>query len=600
MSPRRSSRARTSQPNPSSQPQLNSSSSSVSSGRAASGARPNQKNPSPGSSVPSRSLSSEEIEGSAKPQSRRTRSSQDDAKVGVIANHVEDDEEEGEEEVTRCICGNLEYPGMPVPASDNTKSGPKSMTMSGLAPSSNILPEDTGGMFIQCDICKVWQHGGCVGIMEEAMSPEEYFCEQCRKDLHKITTSINGQRYSRYLPVQLSPSPHSSTTSPILEDSAKKIREGRSSRTNAEPHTGKRRATMNSRDSAYDEAEQLRRAIEESKKEVKVANSEFGRKGKRSRSDSEQRKGDTKRQRTTSSSPPSDSKTLPPEPASDDDNDNETKPQDGGQNKIRGAAARNHRNKELREQEERREQERAEAAAKRKARSERRRGDDSDPSPEPAPSKNLKPEALASTLATRTPSLPKPSHKKTGRPPTKRGRVGRNQYTRDRDPQLSSLANPDPNTSPAGSNGSNGSNGGTPHINGTHSPSNHAHKPGTNDIGGGTKAKLKHLNPNRTTMNDMKRRVAAILEFISHTQAEMATRNPTRASSTITPPDSGGSVKDGAVGGGGMAQKLLEGQNLLDGLEVDAFKDLSSGEMMEVLTKKLMKWQGEYGKWGDK
>lgn len=45
---------------------------------------------------------------------------------------------------------------------------------------------------------------------------------------------------------------------------------------------------MNSRDSAYDEAEQLRRAIEESKKEVKVTNSEFGRKGKRSRSDSEQ------------------------------------------------------------------------------------------------------------------------------------------------------------------------------------------------------------------------------------------------------------------------------------------------------------------------
>ena len=48
---------------------------------------------------------------------------------------------------------------------------------------------------------------------------------------------------------------------------------------------------------------------------------------------------------------------------------------EGGQNKIRGAAARNHRNKELREQEEKREQERAEAAAKRKARSERRRGD---------------------------------------------------------------------------------------------------------------------------------------------------------------------------------------------------------------------------------
>ena len=46
---------------------------------------------------------------------------------------------------------------------------------------------------------------------------------------------------------------------------------------------------MNSRDSAYDEAEQLRRAIEESKREVSAASTEAGaRKGKRSRSDSEQ------------------------------------------------------------------------------------------------------------------------------------------------------------------------------------------------------------------------------------------------------------------------------------------------------------------------
>lgn len=46
---------------------------------------------------------------------------------------------------------------------------------------------------------------------------------------------------------------------------------------------------MNSRDSAYDEAEQLRRAIEESKKEVETTKADLGvRKGKRSRSDSEQ------------------------------------------------------------------------------------------------------------------------------------------------------------------------------------------------------------------------------------------------------------------------------------------------------------------------
>ena len=46
---------------------------------------------------------------------------------------------------------------------------------------------------------------------------------------------------------------------------------------------------MNSRDSAYDEAEQLRRAIEESKRESAAAiNAAGSRKGKRSRSASEE------------------------------------------------------------------------------------------------------------------------------------------------------------------------------------------------------------------------------------------------------------------------------------------------------------------------
>jgi hypothetical protein len=28
--------------------------------------------------------------------------------------------------------------------------------------------------------------------MDEAASPDEYFCEECRKDLHKVTTSPKG------------------------------------------------------------------------------------------------------------------------------------------------------------------------------------------------------------------------------------------------------------------------------------------------------------------------------------------------------------------------------------------------------------------------
>lgn len=98
-----------------------------------------------------------------------------------------EDEIAEEEEVTRCVCGHQDYPG---PPSDGGKS--KDGQLSSPAPGSDIMGDEGGGLFIQCDICKVWQHGGCVGIMEEAASPEEYFCEECRKDLHRIMSSPHG------------------------------------------------------------------------------------------------------------------------------------------------------------------------------------------------------------------------------------------------------------------------------------------------------------------------------------------------------------------------------------------------------------------------
>ena len=50
-------------------------------------------------------------------------------------------------------------------------------------------------------------------------------------------------------------------------------------------------------------------------------------------------------------------------------------PEGESQKMIRGAAARNHRAKELREREEQREKQKADAAGRRKGRAERRRGD---------------------------------------------------------------------------------------------------------------------------------------------------------------------------------------------------------------------------------
>ena len=110
----------------------------------------------------------------------------------------EDDEEE--EEITRCVCGNQDYPGAPVPITEQSieVEVDQKATIKDEAnlDSSMVTPDgpsdESGGLFIQCDICKVWQHGGCVGILDQSMSPDEYFCEQCRRDLHKIVIGKNG------------------------------------------------------------------------------------------------------------------------------------------------------------------------------------------------------------------------------------------------------------------------------------------------------------------------------------------------------------------------------------------------------------------------
>lgn len=115
------------------------------------------------------------------------------------------------------------------------------------------------------------------------------------------------------------------------------------------------------------------------------------------------------------------------------------------------------------------------------------------------------------------------------------------------------------------------------------------------------------MNPSRTSMNDMKRRVAGILDFIGRTQVEMATEVPLvpvskSTSSPIsketlkTPLENQGLIKDGT-----RSQPEDQWQDAMNGeFDIDQFKHLGSLEMMEVLTRKLMKWQGEYGKYGEK
>lgn len=203
------------------------------------------------------------------------------------------------------------------------------------------------------------------------------------------------------------------------------------------------------------------------------------------------------------------------------------------------------------------------------------------------------------------PALPdhppsKAVQKKTGRPPAKRGRVGRNQYTKDRDLPVEI---PITTISPVRSNNSHEGENGTLQFNSNSISSGFA-----DNNGFGKPSKPRYMNFNRTSMNDMKRRVAGILEFISHTQVEMAgvgAPSATKSStSSNTPPEN--NVKRGDGHGNSLKHGMDTGERVnaalvdLDGISEQAFAALSSVAMMEVLTRRLMKWQAEYGKWGEK
>ncbi|KAH8423503.1 Histone deacetylase complex subunit [Aspergillus melleus] len=196
MTPRRSSRARTSQPSPAVFQHTNSSSSSNSLTRERS-TRSNHKIPSP-----NRSQSIDDADEGSKndfPQTRQRQRTRGEEDNGINGDGEEEEpEEDDEEEVTRCLCGQQEYPGLPPSRREalgrNGVHGKlkEESALNLSADSSDLMSDEIGSMFIQCDSCKVWQHGGCVGIMDEAMSPDEYFCEECRKDLHRIKNESNG------------------------------------------------------------------------------------------------------------------------------------------------------------------------------------------------------------------------------------------------------------------------------------------------------------------------------------------------------------------------------------------------------------------------
>ncbi|RDW62307.1 FYVE zinc finger [Coleophoma cylindrospora] len=601
-SSRRSSRAARASQQPTNS--HDSSTSSNSSGRADRTTRRNNKTESPRKSTPTASLSSEPREDSvaaaiddALSTRRRKRGQVEDTikvtKVQTIEVEMTNggDDLVEDDEAVRCICGFDEYPGPP-PMDEDSKHGIKDGIEIEPVIAGADAPEDLAGFFLQCDMCKVWQHGGCVGIMNEEQSPEEYFCEECRKDLHKIFTAPNGQRYSHYLPLHQYHSRNTSRAASFSKDGTRSPRAGsKNGRPSSSLQSAKRRSTMNSRDAAYDEGEALRRAIEASKGENSGESNDGGtvRRGKRGRSDSEEKPEAPKRQRTTSQSPsPSGDQHHFASQAESEDG---TTTRNGGAKKIRGAAARNHREKEMREEKERI---RLEAANKRKGRAERRRVDDSDHSEEiplaqsrvtvtkstEVAAQPLDPPSSQIAPPESPPAQPPPvtTHKKGGRPPNARkGKLGKNQYTKDKDQENN---HPSPNRSQSRD---------VVREDTGHAPSHR------NASGDGKPSRARGTGGSKVSMTDMRRRVGAILDFIQRTQLEMAEEAPSSING-----DTRESLIRGLAEGlpmintnGDKGADRKTGPGTPTSPEKE-FKDLSCMEMMDVLTKQLIKWQKEY------
>ncbi|KAF2087094.1 hypothetical protein K490DRAFT_65959 [Saccharata proteae CBS 121410] len=550
-----------------------------------------QKSSSPGSLSSDEPDESGRVHHSEEPTTRRRTRAQDHEGDHNAKDNEDADEDVGDddEETTRCICGSQEYPGPP--SDDEDVAVPPEML------------EDVGGLFIQCDKCSVWQHGGCVGIMEEKFVPENYYCEECRKDLHRLMTSPNGQRYSKYRPVVGSPPAKSSHR----KSSLSKEPESRSSKDKEKPRasveaSAKRRSTMNSR-AAYEDDEVLRQVIEESKSEGVAAVSESGtRKVKRAREESEDVKSGIKRQRTGSGSTSSPA----PSEALDSDEEGGSKNNASAQKqKPRGAAARSQQERLQREQKER-EKERAEAAGKRKGRAERRRAEDEESTEAiaaPSVETEEKENEAAREESRETPTVPAiTSIKRSTKPVTTKrgGRLGRNQYTRDRDMGSTEKTAASPHRT-SGRNNTKEHEGESPTGNGAESGPNGS---GSDVAVAATVKGVK--NGKRTapskldkiSWKDMNGTASHMLEYISRVQVEMASEKTSTTTSAMAV------VKTLQVvngDGNGEANGAVMDIDTRDGESNESnYEGLNSLEMMDVLTRNLVHWQQRFGERRDK
>lgn len=107
-------------------------------------------------------------------------------------------------------------------------------------------------------------------------------------------------------------------------------------------------------------------------------------------------------------------------------------------------------------------------------------------------------------------------------------------------------------------------------------------------------SKIKTPVAHKMSMLDMKRRVAAIMDFISRTQVDLAAEGSI-ASSSNSNSGNGSPAKPVPPESEAPADGPAEGESPSGMVtSTQEFKDLSCVEMMDVLTRDMVKWQNNY------
>ncbi|KAK7962538.1 uncharacterized protein PG986_003363 [Apiospora aurea] len=638
---RRSSRARTTQPQ-----SQHSSSASSASGRVERTTRAFTKNGSPQKSTGSGSLSSEPPEDSTATTAstddiapllrrRSTRVKEEDREKQPKSEHLDmantsdDNEIQEDDEAVRCVCGFEDYPGPP-PLDEDTKSHALKDSID-LEPIFSIdITEDLGGFFCPMrhvqglgawSLCR-HRNGGILPrqlllrTMQERPA-QNLHCKQWYSNPRHhaflllfylallILRNANimaprSQKYSIYLPIHRPSRSTSRAASAATHDTrSPKGSERKSSRASASAAAAaahhKRRSTMNSRDAAYDEEEQLRRAIEASKEDAIPEELEgAGRRPKRGREDEEElNESIIKRQRTNSKSPSPPADQAPMESREESEDESSTRnglSKKSSRNNVRNQRERTERD-ERREEQERK---RVEAANKRKGRAERRRADDSDPSDEMTSSTRAA--VSRTTESVQPPDPPVSSQAAPDTPPANPPRKqrpnpekkGETNTQKDRDAH-------EHEDSPARSMSRD--------IARNHDDHHVAHtKPSVHETHNKhSNSKAKGGMSSKITLSDLKRRANNILEFIGRTQVELANEPLSEKNSPQHAATDDGPATDMPIQVNGT-----QPSNEKDCLDITVtrpptstgptkdFKDMSCVEMMDSLTRDLVKWQKEF------